>query len=332
MLLASAFIHLVLLPIGNGVLSLSWDSPPLPAGESFMEVSLVDEDLDEAPENERDPTLPGNLVNLDRVDDERPPEETDKIAEFDSRVDKEVKAPNQRPRPGQAPSQPGDAPDAAPVPPSLLHPRQASKADAGQAGQDAREGLDDAGDGEDALPLDASEADDGRGAANPGAQGAPPAKSGLKGTPDDMRRLFGRPGTVDDLHTVTEEGTENLLNARRFKYSSFFNRVRDAVAQHWHPEVLHAARDPDGRVYGTKTRVTRLQIRLHPDGSLQSIRVDKSADIDYLDEEAIRAVRAAQPFSNPPPGLVDPELGLIDFGFAFIFEIGQAPRIHRYRR
>ena len=48
--------------------------------------------------------------------------------------------------------------------------------------------------------------------------------------------------------------------------------------------------------------------------------------------DAIRAVRAAQPFSNPPPGLVDPETGFIDFGFAFIFEIGQSPKIHRYRR
>ena len=47
---------------------------------------------------------------------------------------------------------------------------------------------------------------------------------------------------------------------------------------------------------------------------------------------ATGAVRAAQPFSNPPPGLVDPETGFIDFGFAFIFEIGQSPKIHRYRR
>lgn len=334
MLLASALIHLVLLPVGNGILGLSWDSPPLPPTDGVMEISLVEADPDEETDSpsEREPDLPGNLVNLDRIPDERPPEESDKIAEFDSRVEKETKAPNQRPQPGQAPTTPGDAPDASKTP-SLLHPRQASASkESAKEGSADSPGLADAGDGEDSLPVDASPADDGRAASEPGAEGAPAARAGLKGNPDDMRKLFGRPGTMDDLHTVEEEGSESLLNARRFKYSSFFNRIRDAVSQHWHPEVLHAARDPQGKIYGTKTRVTRLQISLHDDGSLQGIRVEKSSDIDYLDEEAIRAVRSAAPFSNPPPGLVDPETDRIDFGFAFIFEIGQAPRIHRYRR
>ncbi|MCB9703865.1 MAG: TonB family protein [Myxococcales bacterium] len=337
MLIASALVHLVLWPLGNRVLELSWESPPLPSAGGVMEVSLIDGDVEEEdakkPE-EKEPILPGKLVSLDRVDDERPPEETDRIAELNSRVEKEVKAPNQRPEIGEAPTKPGDHPDAAQLPPSLLHPRQAAAAKEHPASAATAEnpGLADAGDGEESAPTDAAPAEDGQSSSAPGAQGAPPPRPGLRGTPDDMRRLFGRPGTMDDLHDVQEEGSESLISARQFKFSSFFNRVRDAVAQHWNPAILHAARDPDGRIYGTKTRVTRLAIRLHPDGSLQSVRVDRTSDVDFLDEEAIRAVRAAQPFSNPPPGLVDPETGFIDFGFAFIFEIGQSPKIHRYRR
>ncbi|HGG57137.1 MAG TPA: energy transducer TonB [Nannocystis exedens] len=331
MLLASALVHLVLLPVGNGILALSAETaPPLPAKDQIMEISLVEADPDD-PDDEREPDLPGNLVNLDRVPDERPPEQTDKIAEFDSRVDKEVRAPSQRPQQGRAPTQPGDAPKTSKVSP-LLHPRQAHADSGKDSGSAARSGLSDAGEGDESAAVDASPADDGQAASAPGQESSPPAPSGLVGNPPDMRDLFGRPGTFDDLHTVEEEGSESLLNARRFKYSSFFNRLRDAIAEHWHPEILHAARDPQGRIYGDKTRITRLQVSLHADGSLRAIRLEKSSDIDYLDEEAIRAVRSAAPFANPPSGLVDPETNRIDFGFAFIFEIGRAPRIHRYRR
>ena len=39
-----------------------------------------------------------------------------------------------------------------------------------------------------------------------------------------------------------------------------------------------------------------------------------------LDDEAIRAFRAAQPFPNPPPGLVG-EDGQIEFSFALYLDI-----------
>jgi TonB family protein len=137
---------------------------------------------------------------------------------------------------------------------------------------------------------------------------------------------------MDDIQDV-EDGDVNQLNSRRWKYASFFNRVRDQVSNHWHPEVVHAARDPDGSRYGIKTRVTRLLIRLNPDGTLNKIKIDKSSDVDFLDEEAIRAVRMAAPFNNPPSQLVDAETGFIDFGFGFIFEVESGkPQIFRYRR
>ena len=331
MLLGSALIHVALLPVGDRVLRLSWDSPPLPGLGGVMEVALIEPEDEAAPQPEAkapeappEATPPGTLVKLDRVVDERAPKAADKLAEFDSRTTKETRAPIQRPQPGAAATTPGDHPEAVPLPP-LLRPRPTEAARAGgAAASELAEGGDEA---RAATQGRASRGEDGEA----GDAAAQSPRSGLRGSPDQMRALFGRPGTMDDIQEV-EEGSENLLNTRRWKYASFFNRVRDAVAQHWHPEVPHAARDPEGRIYGTKTRVTRLLIRLNPDGSLAGVRVDRSSDVDFLDEEAIRAVRAAQPFNNPPAGLVDPETGYIDFGFAFIFEIGQAPRIHRYRR
>ena len=146
-----------------------------------------------------------------------------------------------------------------------------------------------------------------------------------------MRRALSTPGTHDDLRGV-DPGEQTILNSRRWRYASFFNRVRDAVAQRWHPEVEHRRRDPQGRIYGNQTRVTRVVIVLNPDGSLVRVRMDKPSGADYLDEEAIRAVRAAAPFANPPAGLVDPRTGKIEFGFGFIFELRGGRRIFRYRR
>ena len=129
-----------------------------------------------------------------------------------------------------------------------------------------------------------------------------------------------------------DPAAENLLNTKRTKYASFFNRVRNAVAQHWHPEVIHAARDPHGKIYGNKTRTTRLRISLNQDGSVHRIWVDRPSGVDYLDEEAIRSVRAAAPFTNPPKQLVDAETGYIDFSFNFILMIDGSKRIFRYKR
>ncbi|MBK8260695.1 MAG: energy transducer TonB [Nannocystis sp.] len=329
MVLASIVIHLLLRPIGDQVLRLGGDAPPLPSlGGGVMEVTLQ-EDPEAEPRRESDP--PGRLVKLDRVPEERAPKESDRVSEFDSRTAKETRAPKQRPEDGRSAPAPGMLGRADS---SEARARAEAQASGGARSREIPEGA-----GEDAL----GGRDDARGRVGEGAGAAQRAAEGeqkeeaaakaalLRGNPDQLRSLFGQPGSMDDLQGVEEAG-ETVLNSKRWKYSSFFNRVRDAVAYHWHPEVRHAARDPEGRIYGTTTRVTRLLIRLYPDGSLSGVRVDRSSDVDFLDEEALRAVRAAQPFSNPPEGLVDPATGFIEFGFAFVFEIGESPRIHRYRR
>ncbi|GEM_PF-1644972 len=334
-LLVSVLIHLVLWPIGDRVVRMSWDVRPIPLAGGVMQVAIVpadrdeDEPTDDDEQQEPEPLEPdGKLVNLDRLLEERAPDQTDYVSEFDNRVEKETRAPNVRPRPGEGQSVPGDAPDAN----EGRHDRNSQDPNPAHAlamfGD--RQGDGEQGEGDQSEPLPTGE-----GAHslqhNPGQTGGSAAKNGLRGSPDAMRRTFGAHGTLDDLPDVTD-GDENLLNSRRWRYASFFNRIRDAVAQHWHPEVVHAARDPDGRIYGLSTRITRLRIRLNPDGSVARIDVDRACGVGYLDEEAIRAVRTAQPFSNPPRQLVDSETGFIDFGFGFIFELHGSPRIFRYQR
>jgi TonB family protein len=321
-LLASFGMHLLLWPLGDEVLDMTWSGRELPQTDRAMEVALLDEDeIEEEIDPEAPPPAepPGKLVQLDKVTDQRPPEhETPYVSEFDSRAAHPTRAPNDRPQPG-APAQPrgdrpdgrkgeGEAPD--PLQPQAL-PLMPSRDNRGDESTEAQ--------------------DDGELSA-PGGQVPLPSASGTPGTRKALRDALGRPGGFDDVDPSVDEDDETKLDSKRWKFASFFNRVRNGVAQHWHPEVLHASNDPDGRKYGTKTRRTRLVISLNPDGSLNRVRLDSSSDVDYLDDEAIRAVRTAAPFANPPPGLVDPRTGLIEFAFGFIFEFKGENRIFRYQR
>jgi TonB family protein len=319
-LVASALMHVALLPLGNEVLDWAWESGPLPAAEGIMEVSLLEADEpdpEEIPEPpEPTPEAPGKLVQLDRVNDERPPEnDTPYVSEFDNRASKPTRAPNVHPTPGSAPTPAGDdgrnGRDA--TPPSENDPKPLSLLPGATAAT-----ADDLVDPDDKGELSAA----GKGVPSPA--GTPGRKA--------IRDAIGSPGSLDDIDRDIDEDDETSVDSKRWKFASFFNRVRNGISQHWHPEVVHAANDPDGRRYGTKTRRTRLIISLNKDGSLSRVRLDASSDVDYLDEEAIHAVRTAAPFANPPPGLVDPTTGLIEFSFGFIFEFGGTNRIFRYQK
>ena len=98
--------------------------------------------------------------------------------------------------------------------------------------------------------------------------------------------------------------------------------MKRQVAQNWHPDEVYLERDPNGNVYGTRDRLTILKVSLKPDGQVAKIYVIKQSGVDFLDDEAVRAFRQAQPFPNPPSGLVDGHSNLITFRFGFHFEIG----------
>ena len=145
-------------------------------------------------------------------------------------------------------------------------------------------------------------------------------KPNLQATPDMLQKAIGKgSGSMDYLKDV-EDGESTALNSKRWKHAPFFNRVKRAVANEWHPEVVYVRHDPNGNVYGVKDRVTVLRVHLNPDGKLAAWTVMQSSGVDFLDDEAIDAFRKAAPFPNPPKELVETD-GQIHFNFAFIFEL-----------
>jgi TonB family protein len=137
-------------------------------------------------------------------------------------------------------------------------------------------------------------------------------------------------GTQDHLEDV-DEGDETALNAKGWKFASFFNRVKQQVAEHWRPGAEYQRRDPTGQIYGTGAWVTFVRIVLKPDGELASVAIQKPSGLDFLDDVAVEAVKQGQPFPNPPAQLVDPGSGDISFRFGFFFDVGGSTRVKVFR-
>lgn len=154
-----------------------------------------------------------------------------------------------------------------------------------------------------------------------GAGGGAPRAPNLKASNEVLERALGG-GSVDHLEDV-ESGDETALNSKQWLHASFFNRIKRQVAQNWDPETVWRRSDPRGAVYGFKTRITEVRVSLSRRGDVAKVVVTGPSGVLELDEEAVRAFRAAGPFPNPPDVLVERD-NLITFAFSFVFEIGSS--------
>jgi len=159
---------------------------------------------------------------------------------------------------------------------------------------------------------------------------AAPTPVKLFPTTAEAERILG----ITPEHTTPDvnSGKENAINSQKWMGASFFLRVREAVAQAWDPEPVYRANDPDGTVYGYKNWFTVLSITLDSKGRLlEPIIISQPSGLRFLDLEAIRAVRAAAPFTNPPKEIVDPATGRIKFRFGFLVEVNAGLNFRMFR-
>lgn len=143
-----------------------------------------------------------------------------------------------------------------------------------------------------------------------------------------LARISGSPS--NDYVEGVEEGDGTFLNAKEFKYATFFYRVRDGVSDQWTglASSEYRRRDPTGNIYGFKDRSTLLRVQLNLSGEIDDIRVEQGSGVDFLDSVAIEAFRRAQPFPNPPAGIADAD-GLIRFNFMFVITMNSTRGIFR---
>ncbi len=253
---------------------------------------------------EPEPPAPEQFVDLDDAND-RAPSKSRRVAARDSDVERETLAPPGRARassiagirPGE-PTTPGDPVD--PVDPV------------------AREG----------EPQELVEAPDG---SEPGAAPTPDqlAKNWgkLGGSTGMLHDSFGTVGRPDRLPEV-ERGRESVLDSKAHLYASFFTRMRQRVLEHWNAQKAIDRHDPYAKQLGELARTTVVRIGLDRSGAIVELGFVRESGVEYLDAEAIRALRAAGPFPNPPPGLFDGDDDFV-ITVAFTVEPDGSARVFR---
>ena len=157
-----------------------------------------------------------------------------------------------------------------------------------------------------------------------GSEGTPGGRLSLMPSAAQLARAIGS-GTQDALKDI-DDGDETALNSKKWRFASFFNRVKHQVQEHWHPDEVYHRRDPTGAIYGHENRLTMVRVQLKPDGHLANVALDSPCGLEFLDDEAIQAFREAQPFPNPPRGLIDANDGLVNFQFGFLFDLSGVSR------
>lgn len=145
-------------------------------------------------------------------------------------------------------------------------------------------------------------------------------------SPETLARVAGG-GSPDRLDGVND-GDGTFLNTREWKYATYFNRIKQAVSSTWNPQRALDQRDPDRSLFGDRDRYTLLTVTLDPTGNLKDVVVKKTSGVEFLDKTTIEAFKRAQPFANPPPGIVEPN-GEIRFTFGFYLEVGHGFQIFR---
>jgi len=118
----------------------------------------------------------------------------------------------------------------------------------------------------------------------------------------------------DYLKDVPED-EETALNAQRFLYADYYNRIKRAVSYHWAPGKVLMVHDPGGNIFGFKDRYTKIEAVIDAHGAVLDIKVILSSGADILDREAIDAFRAAAPFPNPPAPLLRDGRLVMQLGF-----------------
>lgn len=132
----------------------------------------------------------------------------------------------------------------------------------------------------------------------------------------------GNPSQTDDYIKDVQSGMQTLLSTREFVYYSYYNRIKEALRQHWEPTVREKVKIiyRQGRsIASAKDRVTQVLVTLDRNGELLKVEVLTQSGVQDLDNAAVEAFRDAAPFPNPPKGMIESD-GTVKIRWDFVLE------------
>jgi TonB family protein len=96
-------------------------------------------------------------------------------------------------------------------------------------------------------------------------------------------------------------GTGDIRGTAMAKRQEYFEQLKKRVAARWSPLEEYARRNPSAPDLVTGTWGTGLHIQVKADGSLVGVQIAVPSGSALLDQIAVSAVQAAQPFPAPSP-------------------------------
>jgi TonB family protein len=116
-----------------------------------------------------------------------------------------------------------------------------------------------------------------------------------------------RSGATDDNLEGIALSARTILNTRKHRYHSFYERVKDQLRVYWKPEVEERALRlaekgswPEGKKLETKVVVL-----IDSDGKIANVSTAKSCGYPEIDGAADYALQKVARFPNMPKGMID---------------------------
>lgn len=110
------------------------------------------------------------------------------------------------------------------------------------------------------------------------------------------------------------------LNTLRWRHATFFNRMKEQVAQAWHPARQLGRYNPEGLGLNGTRATTSVLVTMNRKGELIRVVILQSSGFAYLDEAARAAFWQAQPFLRPPAALFAQQQQ-VSFRFSFVVSL-----------
>jgi protein TonB len=120
-----------------------------------------------------------------------------------------------------------------------------------------------------------------------------------------------------------DPGLETLLSTREFVYYTYYARIRRQLNQFWGPKVkekLVAMYRSGRQIASSSDKITKCLITLDKEGKLVRVQIIGISGVHELDEAAVEAFKLAEPFPNPPKGIIEDD-GTIRLRWDFILEV-----------
>jgi TonB family protein len=147
-------------------------------------------------------------------------------------------------------------------------------------------------------------------------------------TPQQERMQPSRPSSSDDYLPDTDIGDETNLNTKEFMFYTYFARIKERLRMYWTPalqavlnKIYYGGQNVDRGEY-----ITKVQVTLARDGSLQRIKVLQGSGNAELDLVAVQAFERAAPFPNPPSGMIEKD-GTVKLRWDFVLTANSGPNL-----